>query len=129
MPIPAGAGVIASIVHLRGGTPMGEWWLSALWLALTMAVSFLMASTWRFYSFKDINLGQQRPFRVIILIGGLIASLWYFSGYVLFLMAIAYMFSGVLWRLLFLVRKPGSPSAGPPTATNLPEGLPASSGQ
>ncbi len=129
MPIPAGAGVIASIVHLLGGTPMSELWPSVLWLALTVALAFLMASTWRFYSFKDINLRQQRPFRITILIGGLIASLWYFSGYVLFLMAITYMFSGVLWRLFFLVRKPGSPSAGPPTATNLPESLPASSGQ
>ena len=84
-----------------------------------------MASTWRFYSFKDINLRQQRPFRIIILIGGLIALLYYFSGYVLFLLAMAYMFSGVLWRLLFLVRKPGSPPPAPPASTSLPEGLPA----
>ncbi len=129
MPIPAGAGVIASVVHLGGGRPMSDGWLSGLWLALTLATAFLMASTWRFYSFKDINLRQQHPFRIIILIGGLIASLWYFSGYALFLMAMAYMFSGVLWRLLFLVRKSGSPPAGPPTATSLPEGLPASPGQ
>ncbi|MGH9508573.1 MAG: CDP-alcohol phosphatidyltransferase family protein [Terriglobales bacterium] len=129
MPIPAGAGVIASAVHLAGGTPMTDWWLSALWLALILSVGFLMASTWRFYSFKDISLRQQRPFRIIILIGGMIALLYYFSAYVLFLMAMTYMFSGVLWRLLFLVHKPGSPPPAPPAATNLPDGLPASPGQ
>jgi CDP-diacylglycerol--serine O-phosphatidyltransferase len=125
MPIPAGAGVIASAVHLAGGTPMTLWWLSALWLALILSTGYLMASTWRFYSFKDISLGRQRPFRIIILIGAFIALLYYFSGYVLFLMAMTYMFSGVLWRLLFLVHKPGSPPPAPPPTTNLPEGLPA----
>jgi hypothetical protein len=39
------------------------------------------------------------------------------------------MFSGVLWRLLFLVRKPGSPPPAPPAASELPEGLPASTAQ
>ncbi len=129
MPIPAGAGVIASAVHLAGGSPVTDWWLSALWLALILSVGFLMASTWRFYSFKDVNLRQQRPFRIIILIGGLIASLYYFSGYVLFLLAMTYMFSGVLWRLLYLVRKPGGSPPAPPAATDLPEGLPAPSAQ
>jgi len=39
------------------------------------------------------------------------------------------MFSGVLWRLLFLVHKPGNPPPAPPSATNLPDGLPASPAQ
>ncbi|HEY1744829.1 MAG TPA: CDP-diacylglycerol--serine O-phosphatidyltransferase, partial [Granulicella sp.] len=34
MPIPAGAGVIAAVVHFELGSPIHELWLSAVWLAL-----------------------------------------------------------------------------------------------
>src|SRR5438270_12571856 len=55
MAIPAGAGVIASVVHLAGGDPIQSWWLSAVWVLLVFATGFLMVSTWRFYSPKDID--------------------------------------------------------------------------
>src|SRR5207248_409734 len=54
MPIPAGAGVVAAIVHFAGGEPISLWWVSLIWLGLMLGSSFLMVSTWRFYSFKDI---------------------------------------------------------------------------
>src|SRR5262249_25756884 len=34
MPIPAGAGVIAAVVHLTRGQPLLYWWLAPVWLAL-----------------------------------------------------------------------------------------------
>src|SRR5438477_245477 len=57
MPIPAGAGVIAAIVHFSHGDPL-LWWGSALtWLIVVVLAGYLMVSTWRFYSFKDIDMG------------------------------------------------------------------------
>lgn len=104
MPIPAAAGVIASIVHINGGEPVATWWISVIWLLLVGAAAFLMVSTWRFYSFKNMQLSQRRPFRTIIILGALIALIWAYSGPVLFIIALGYMFFGVYWRLVFILR-------------------------
>jgi CDP-diacylglycerol---serine O-phosphatidyltransferase len=113
MPIPAGAGVIAAVVHFSGGEPIQSWYTAAVWMLMMVAVAYLMVSTWRFYSFKDINLRARQPFRLIILFGGLFAAIWFFSQWVLFLIALLYMFSGVVWRLQWMFRRKRNP---PPPA-------------
>jgi CDP-diacylglycerol---serine O-phosphatidyltransferase len=111
MPIPAGAGVIAATVHLNSGHPINFWWLALVWMSLLVVVAFLMVSTWRFYSFKDLNLRSRHPFQLMVLIGGLIYLIVLFSGPVLFAIAITYMLSGVLSRLSFLFRRrPNEPA-------------------
>jgi CDP-diacylglycerol--serine O-phosphatidyltransferase len=105
MPIPAGAGVVAAIVHFSKGEPVSSVYFAVPWLLLMLAVAFLMVSTWRFYSFKDIDLRSRRPFRLIILFGALFAAIWYFSRPVLFAIALAYMVSGVIWRLQWIFRR------------------------
>jgi CDP-diacylglycerol--serine O-phosphatidyltransferase len=109
MPIPAGAGIVAAVVHFSGGDPVGAWWTAIAWLMMIVAVSYLMVSTWRFYSFKDIDLRSRQPFRLIILFGLLFAAIWFFSRQVLFVIALTYMFSGVFWRLQWVFRRRGSP--------------------
>jgi len=110
MPIPAGAGVIAAVVHFSAGEPVTSWVTSMSWLMMVIVVGYLMVSTWRFYSFKDINFRSRRPFRVIVLIALVIASIWYFSRPVLFVIAILYMASGVLWRLQWIFRRKAPPA-------------------
>ncbi len=109
MPIPAGAGVVAAVVHFTNGSPLTTWWMGFIWAAFVAVAAFLMVSTWRFYSFKDIDLRSRHPFRLIVLIGLLIAGIRYFSEYVLFLLALVYMLSGVIWRLLYIIRRHGTP--------------------
>ncbi|HEV8524837.1 MAG TPA: phosphatidylcholine/phosphatidylserine synthase [Terriglobales bacterium] len=104
MPIPAAAGVVAAVIHFARGNPITQWWTAALWLLLLLSASFLMVSTWRFYSFKDIDLRAQRPFRVFVLVALTFAAIVLFSRYVLFLLALTYMLSGVLVRLFYIVR-------------------------
>jgi CDP-diacylglycerol---serine O-phosphatidyltransferase len=113
MPIPAGAGVIAAVVHFQSGVPLESWYTAMTWLAMVAAVGYLMVSTWRFYSFKDIDFGSRRPFRLIILLGALFASIWFFSKPVLFAVALLYTFSGVFWRLQWMFRRKRRP---PPPA-------------
>jgi CDP-diacylglycerol--serine O-phosphatidyltransferase len=72
-----------------------------------------MVSTWRFYSFKDIDLGIRQPFRLIILFGLLFAAIWYFSQWVLFAIALTYMCSGVIWRLQWVFRRKSGPPPPP----------------
>ena len=109
MPIPAGAGVIAAVVHFSEGDPVVSWWTAVTWALLVVAAAYLMVSTWRFYSFKDIDLRSRQPFRLIVLFGLLFAGIWYFSRYVLFAIALLYMFSGVFWRLTWIFRRRNPP--------------------
>jgi CDP-diacylglycerol--serine O-phosphatidyltransferase len=105
MPIPAGAGVIAAVVHFQKGNPLESWYTAITWLAMVAAVGYLMVSTWRFYSFKDIDFSSRHPFRLIILLGALFALIWFFSQKVLFAVALLYTFSGVFWRLQWILRR------------------------
>jgi CDP-diacylglycerol--serine O-phosphatidyltransferase len=113
LPIPAGAGVIAAMVHFSSGQPIFSAWTALSWLMMVVVIAYLMVSTWRFYSFKDIDFGSRRPFRLIVLIGILIALIWFFSGPVLFAIALLYMASGVLWRLQWIFRRKNPPAPPP----------------
>lgn len=113
MPIPAGAGVIAAVVHFADGEPIASWYTALTWLLMVVAVSYLMVSTWRFYSFKDIDLSMRQPFRLIVVFGALFAGVWFFSGPLLFALALLYMSSGVLWRLQWIFRRKRPPSPPP----------------
>ena len=113
MPIPAGAGVLAATVHFWDGEPLDAWWWSAIFAGLVFALAFLMVSTWRFYSFKDLGLRNRQPFYTIIVIAGLIAAIRFFSEYVLFFIALTYMLSGVIARLVYALRRKGTPPPPP----------------
>lgn len=113
MPIPAGAGVIAAVVHFQSGFPLDSWYTAITWLAMVAAVGYLMVSTWRFYSFKDIDFSSRHPFRLIILFGALFAGIWFFSKPVLFAVALLYTFSGVFWRLQWILRRRSQPPPPP----------------
>lgn len=109
MPIPAGAGVIAAVVHFSEGQPVTSIITAITWILMVIAVGYLMVSTWRFYSFKDLDLRSRQPFRLIILFGGLFALIWFFSQQVLFSLALLYMASGVFWRLQWIFRRRDTP--------------------
>lgn len=113
LPIPAGAGVVAATIHLVRGEPNIWPQLAPLWFALLIAVGFLMVSTWRFYSFKDLNLRNRHPFQIFILICGFFGLLVAFHHYMLFIIAISYALSGVFTRLsYFFRRRPPEPEHG-----------------
>ncbi len=113
MPIPAGAGVIAAIVHFKAGEPIVSWYMALTWAMMVITVGYLMVSTWRFYSFKDIDFRARRPFRLVVFLGVLIAAIWFFSRPVLFFIALLYMVSGVFWRLQWIFRRRTSPPPPP----------------
>lgn len=72
-----------------------------------------MVSTWRFLSFKGINFRQPQNFRWLIVIGAVIALIWFSSQYVLFVLALIYILSGVLARLSFVFRGTNVPPTPP----------------
>ena len=113
MPIPAGAGVIAAVVHFTAGDPLVLWYTALTWVAMVTTVAYLMVSTWRFYSFKDIDFRSSHPFRMVLILGALFASIWFFSRQVLFAVALLYMVSGVFWRLQWMFRRRSGPPSPP----------------
>lgn len=96
MPIPAAAGLLASTVHLFLGIPIPVWWVAALWLVLVGLTGFLMVSTWRFWSGKEINLSQSHPFQLLFLLAILFYVVFRYSHVAFFAIGLAYLFSG-LW--------------------------------
>ena len=113
MPIPAGAGVVAALVHFMEGHPLQEWWQSIVWAVFVFLIAFLMVSTWRFYSFKELGLGKPQNFRWIIVIGASIGLCWFFSRQVLILIALVYTLAGILARVSFVLRRPTLPPPPP----------------
>ena len=101
MPIPAGAGVIASVVHFEQGSPVHSLGMSCVWMALIAAVGFLMVSSWRFWSAKGVNLNEKQPVRGVLMIAALLTLTIVFSRYMLILMAMVYLVSGVMARLAY----------------------------
>jgi CDP-diacylglycerol--serine O-phosphatidyltransferase len=113
LPIPAGAGVLAATIHLVEGEPILWPQLAPLWFALLIVVGFLMVSTWRFYSFKDLNLRNRHPFQTLVLISAFLFLLFSFHRYMLFAIAITYMLSGIVTRLSWVFRRrPPEPQHG-----------------
>ncbi|MCS7041367.1 MAG: CDP-diacylglycerol--serine O-phosphatidyltransferase [Bryobacteraceae bacterium] len=104
LPIPAAAGMVAAVVYAADAEPVVQWTLSAAWAVLLALLSFLMVSTWRYRSFKDINLLSPRSPRSVVLLGMLFYLIWNFSKPVLLAMAIAYVSSGILVRIAGLLR-------------------------
>jgi CDP-diacylglycerol--serine O-phosphatidyltransferase len=101
MPIPAGAGVIGAVIHFEYGSPVHSLWMSLVWLALVAFTGFLMVSSWRFWSGKEIDVNQRKPGRVLVLIVVLLCVVIEWSNVALMVIALGYLMSGVLARLAY----------------------------
>jgi CDP-diacylglycerol--serine O-phosphatidyltransferase len=114
MPIPSAAAALAAVVYAAGSEPIRNPLVSVLWLALVALLAFLMVSTWRYPSFKDLSLTQPRSPLSIILICAFIYLVVTFSKPVLLVLAVAYVGSGIAIRVGGLVRRWFRPPPTPP---------------
>jgi len=60
-----------------------------------------MVSTWRFWSGKEINFSRTQPFQLLAVLAIVAFVLIRFSSGALFLLALAYMFSGIWARAAY----------------------------
>src|SRR6185295_17958962 len=72
LPIPAGAALVAAVVYALDAEPLSWWPYSVAWLGLLALIGFLMVSTWRYYSFKGINLSKPYTPLLLIVLGAFI---------------------------------------------------------
>ena len=101
MPIPAAAGLLAASIHLCYGYPVLAWWIAILWLCIVGLSGYLMVSTWRIWSGKEIYLSRRHPFQLLMLLAIIFYVMYRFSQVVLFAAALAYMFSGIWARAAY----------------------------
>lgn len=103
--IPAAAAMVASIVFASSGQPIVWWPLSIAWMALLLVLGFLMVSTWRYYSFKGINLNKAYPPLILIVIAAFIYGIWNYAKVLFVAMAASYVASGILIRAGGILRR------------------------
>lgn len=101
MPIPAAAGFLASTVHLCYGYPVLYWWVAVLWLMFVGLSGFLMVSTWRFWSGKEINFSRSHPFPILFFLSIVIYVIVRYSNVAFFAIGLTYMFSGIWARAAY----------------------------
>jgi len=105
LPIPAAAGMLGSVVYATDGTPLTSWKFSVAWLVLVGLLSFLMVSTWRYPSFKDLSLMRPRSTLILVVLGSLIFLMFYASQPLLLGMTAAYVASGIMIRIGGVIRR------------------------
>ncbi len=112
LPIPAGAGLVAAVVYAADAAPLRSWPFAVGWLLLLGLIAFLMVCTWRYRSFKDLNLKRPHSPILVVVIGSLIYLFWNWPQPMLLILGVLYVGSGVVVRiggiLRRLVRRPGT---------------------
>jgi CDP-diacylglycerol--serine O-phosphatidyltransferase len=103
LPIPAGGGAIAAIVHLFGDpieNPLGS---NAMVIAVFF-LAFLMISRIRYSSLKHLTFGRKSHLTILV-IALLVALIFNYSRPTLFFLAVGYCISGPLTRIYALARR------------------------
>jgi CDP-diacylglycerol---serine O-phosphatidyltransferase len=120
MPIPAGACLIAAIVHFTPMPVVYSTGFSFSVLGRTLAVdgqvyaiaqivmvaclAFLMVSTIRYSSFKNLGAGNYRPHFLIVALALLVAAVWFYSRWSLLILSTIYASHGLIAKLWSLAR-------------------------
>lgn len=108
MPIPAAAGVISAMVIFYAHMD----WVAAksyFVLLIVVLISFLMVSTLRFHSLKEINMRERKPFFILVALVFLISVFYMHPEATLFSIAIIYISVGLIentYLVLFKREKP-----------------------
>lgn len=104
MPIPAAAGFVAATVHVNT-QPLESISWSIGWLCVLAIIGLLMVSTWRYPSFKQLNIAKPRTPLLVLLMGVLVFAIIEWSQPVLMALASAYVLSGIIIRAGSFVRR------------------------
>lgn len=102
LPIPAAAGVIASLVWLGSDYAIPGTGVAILIGSITVLAALLMVSNIRYHSFKHVDLKGRVPFVAILVIVLIFVAISLDPPKVLFLLAFGYAISGpilTLWNL------------------------------
>jgi CDP-diacylglycerol--serine O-phosphatidyltransferase len=123
LPIPAAAAQLAAIVFFVAEPPSARW-AAVLMLALVVTLALLMVGTFRYRSFKGVDLRRRRRSNAVLGIA-LVFLLVALEPKVFLLVSTSlYTLSGPGGYLWGLVRRRGNPAPQAPAATEEPQAGP-----
>jgi CDP-diacylglycerol--serine O-phosphatidyltransferase len=105
LPIPMAAGIVASSVLAftdLGWDPKGNWGL----LAMTALLAIVMVSTFRYRSFKDIDLKRRLPFTYLVVGVAILILVALRAEVMLFVVFMSYAILGAVFGILGLGKPP-----------------------
>jgi CDP-diacylglycerol---serine O-phosphatidyltransferase len=104
LPIPMAAGTICAIVLATPEQLVSRPWMAGL-LVLTILLSYLMISTIRYRSFKDLDMKRRRPAWILVAIAVFFAIVAINPRLVLLVITISFALSGPITKLIGLARR------------------------
>jgi CDP-diacylglycerol--serine O-phosphatidyltransferase len=102
---PAAASLVASVVYFAGGGAVTSWVGGCAWIVLIALSAFLMVSTLRYRSFKELSFQRPRSPLLILLAAASIWCIWVYSRPALVTLAGLYFGSGVVVRIAGSIRR------------------------
>jgi len=100
LPIPAAASMIALTILLYLELIETDWVKDIAVLAMIYVLAFLMVSNIRYFSFKELDLAKRKPFSIFIFVILSMIVIIMQPVIVLFVFALAYVFSGPVNMIL-----------------------------
>jgi len=110
LPSPSAAGVVAAMVWLSYDLELSGLGALALAFFITAAAGALMVSTFKYYSFKDINMGGKVPFATLLLVPAIFMLIAVNPPLVLFCLFGGFAAVGPIFWLIRRNRKRGAPA-------------------
>ena len=104
LPIPAAAGTLTTLVLATPEPLVDRVWMTGL-LVLTILLSYLMISTIRYRSFKDLDLKRRRPAWILPLIALVFAVIAFRPTLALLALALVFAASGPIGKLVGFLRR------------------------
>jgi CDP-diacylglycerol--serine O-phosphatidyltransferase len=120
LPIPAAAGLVATLVLFSGEVGWEPAPPYAVMLVILYGLSFLMVSAVPYQSFKDMELVRQKPFQVLVASVLLLVVILMHPSITLFLVSLAYVLSGPAGLVLHLKKVPAAQEGAAPTEKEEP---------
>jgi len=103
LPIPAAAATISALVLATPERLVSQVWMTGL-LVLTVILSYLMISTLRYRSFKDLDLRRQRRAWILPVIALVFAVVAYRPAATLLAIALVFAASGPIAKIVSVAR-------------------------
>jgi CDP-diacylglycerol--serine O-phosphatidyltransferase len=103
LPTTPAACMIAATVHALK-SPLEDWRFILVWFGVVAGLAALMASTVRYYSFKEVNWRGRQPSLVVVLVGLVALAMWSYSEIMLLVVVGGYVLSGISLHLGRVVR-------------------------
>jgi CDP-diacylglycerol--serine O-phosphatidyltransferase len=104
LPIPSAAGALCGLVWAVPAANLTDA-LRGVFLGVTALLAFLMVSTFRYRSFKDVDLKSRRGRLFFLLFAAILALIWWLRQYALAGLLVTYAASAPLVRLVGLLRR------------------------